>query len=236
LGLGLLGGYVAVHALTGQTPVQAITELADRALPAAAPMLLEDAVTILRPIEEVHAFCRDADKMLQFRLYLEAAAPIDDQRVRFLGRDARGQRRTLITECVSDTPEQVVWRKVGGDAPLLHEVWTFSARSVPALSTSEPPVAATEVRCRREVAMGRIEDAAGRLRGRSPAQRLREDLRRLRQRLEAGAVTRTEGQPHGRRTWLGARALERLQQQRGSPARQVGPEVATPAAPEWRTA
>ncbi|MHB8736530.1 MAG: hypothetical protein ACYC6M_14605 [Terriglobales bacterium] len=236
LSLGVLGGYVAMRALAGKTPVQALTELADRALPAAEPTRMEDAVTILRPMEEVYAFCREANNLLQFRLYLESVEKLDDRRVRSVGRDVRGRRRTLIAELLSDTPERLEWRKVDGDAPLLREVWTFTARTFQSGESGGKPIPATEVRCRRDMAISRIEATSAMLQRGSPRRRLREDLRRLRQLLEAGSVIRTEGQPHGRRTWLGTHALERLQQRRGEPPRQFGPAVTTPAVPERRTA
>jgi uncharacterized membrane protein len=136
-------------------------------------------------------FWRNLENLPQIMRHLVSVTPIDAERSHWVARAPLDQTVEWDAVITSERENQwIVWRSVDG-ADVEN---AGSVRFEPA-----PGGRGTVVRVDLEYypPAGVIGAAVAKLFGEEPAQQIHEDLRRFKQRLEAGEVPTTEGQPTG---------------------------------------
>jgi len=162
-----------------------------RALGGHAGTLVEESVTINRPVEELYRFWRNLENLPQFMPHLESVDRVTDTLSRWRARGPGGKIVEWNAEIINEVPNQVIgWRSIEGSD-------VVSAGSVH--FDDAGPGRGTHVRVRMQYSPpgGKIGAAVARLLGRDAATEIREDLRRFKQLLETGEVPTTHGQPRG---------------------------------------
>lgn len=152
--------------------------------------LVDEAVTINRPIAEVYRFWRDFENFPRFMRHLQSVA----------------MREAGISHWVATGPagSTVEW-----DARIIHDVenkllgWQSLEGSEVATAGSvnfdeTPRGTRVRVRLQYNPPAGKLGSAIAWLFGEEPGQQIREDLRRFKALLETGEIPTTEGQSSGR--------------------------------------
>lgn len=160
-------------------------------LSGARGILVEESVTINRPLAEVFRFWRDFENLPRFMKHLTEVS----------------NREAGISHWIAKGPAgtSVEW-----DARIINEVenkligWQSLEESMVATAGSvhfDESDRGTRVRVRMQYdpPAGKLGAAIAWLFGEEPSIQVHEDLRRLKQLLETGEVATTEGQPSGRR-------------------------------------
>ena len=153
---------------------------------------VERAVTIARPREELYRFWRNLENLPDFMEHLESVQAAGGGRSRWAAKGPLGRRVEWEAEIVNERENELLaWRTVPGSD-------VDHAGSV--LFRDAPGGRGTEVRVVMEYRppAGKLGAAVAGLAGEDPDRQVREDLRRFKQRMEAGEVATTEGQPSGR--------------------------------------
>jgi len=162
-----------------------------RALGGQAGTLVEESVSINRPVEELYRFWRNLENLPQFMPHLESVERVTDTLSRWRARGPGGKIVEWNAEVINEVPNQVIgWRSIEGSD-------VVSAGSVH--FDDAGPGRGTQVRVRMQYSPpgGKVGAAVARLLGRDAASEIREDLRRFKQRIETGEVPTTHGQPRG---------------------------------------
>ena len=162
-----------------------------RALGGSAGTLVEESVTINRPIEELYRFWRNLENLPQFMQHLESVERVTDTLSRWRARGPGGKIVEWNAEIINEVPNQVIgWRSIEGSDVVNAGSVNFDDAG---------PGRGTQVRVRMQYSPpgGKIGAAVARLLGRDAATEIREDLRRFKQLVETGEVPTTKGQPRG---------------------------------------
>jgi uncharacterized membrane protein len=155
-------------------------------------IVVEKAVTIGRPLEEVYRFWRDFENLPRFMRHLESVRPGPGRRSHWVARGPAGRRIEWDAELTDEQPHRrLAWRTVAG-ADVEH------AGRVEFQSGRAGGETVVQVTLTYRAPAGQVGAVVARLLGEEPAQQVTEDLRRLKQMLEAGENPTTEGQPSGR--------------------------------------
>jgi uncharacterized membrane protein len=162
-----------------------------RALGGSGGTLVEESVTINRPIEELYRFWRNLENLPQFMHHLESVERVTDTLSRWRAKGPGGKTIEWNAEIINEVPNQVIgWRSIEGSD-------VVSAGSVN--FDDAGPGRGTRVRVRLQYSPpgGKVGAAVARLLGRDAATEIREDLRRFKQLVETGEVPATKDQPRG---------------------------------------
>lgn len=162
-----------------------------RALRGSAGTLVEESVTINRPVEELYRFWRNLENLPQFMTHLEKVERVTDTLSRWRAKGPGGASVEWNAEIINEVPNRVIgWRSIEGSD-------VVNAGSVNFEEVG--PGRGTRVRVHLQYSPpgGKVGAAVARLFGRDAATEIREDLRRFKQLLEAGEVPTTDGQPRG---------------------------------------
>ncbi len=189
IGLAVLGGSLAYHALTGHWPLQE-----PRGIDADYAIRVDKAVTINRPVEEVYRFWRNFENLPRFMSHLESVTVLDDKRSHWVASAPLGTNVEWDAEIINEEENRLIaWRTIGDSD-------VQSAGSVRFKET--PDGHGTEVHVKLEyMPPGGVAGAlVARLFHEEPNQQVEEDLRRLKQMLESGEVTVATGEPAARET------------------------------------
>lgn len=154
-------------------------------------ILVEESITINRPVSEVYRFWRNFENLPRFMRHLTEVSV----------------REAGISHWVAKGPAGI---SVEWDARIINEVenkligWQSLEGSMVATAGSvhfDESDRGTRVRVRMQYdpPAGKLGAAVAWLFGEEPGMQVREDLRRLKQLLETGEVATTEGQPSARR-------------------------------------
>ena len=157
-------------------------------------ILVEESVTINRPIAEVYRFWRDFEHLPQFMEHLDSVAVRDAGISHWVATGPAGTRVEWDATIINEVDNQVIgWQSLEGST-------IATAGSVNFDETEH----GTRVRVRLQYnpPAGRLGALVARLFGEEPNQTIREDLRRLKRLLETGEIPTTVGQPNGRRTMV----------------------------------
>jgi uncharacterized membrane protein len=161
------------------------------ALGGSAGVIVEERVTINRPVSELYRFWRNLENLPRFMSHLESVERITDTLSRWRARGPAGTSVEWNAEIINEVPNKVIgWRSIEGSD-------VVSAGSVNFEDAG--PGRGTRVRVHLQYSPpgGKMGAAFARLLGRDAATEIREDLRRFKQLLETGEVPTTKGQPRG---------------------------------------
>ena len=162
-----------------------------RALRGSAGTIVEESVTINRPVEELYRFWRNLENLPQFMTHLEKVERVTDTLSRWRAKGPGGASVEWNAEIINEVPNRVIgWRSIEGSD-------VVNAGSVNFEEVG--PGRGTRVRVHLQYSPpgGKVGAAVAKLFGRDAATEIREDLRRFKQLLEAGEVPTTDGQPRG---------------------------------------
>jgi uncharacterized membrane protein len=171
---------------------------------------VEQSMIVNKPARECYAFWRDFTNLPRFIRTLQSITIKDERTTHWELKIPGGGRLQWDSQITVDQPgERISWHSLEGSA-VTH---AGSVRFEPAaggrgcivrlLMHYQPP-------------MGRASVGLAKLMGRDPRAEVREDLRRFKQLIEAGEIPTTDGQPSGRRSWLGRLTPEGRKSRQGS--------------------
>lgn len=197
-----LGAIAAVAALAAVDVAASLRETSRRKAPrpgvkARSEPLIEHAVTVGRSPQECYAFWRDVTNHPKFSRMLESVTPLDERRSRWVLKPTSGSKVEWDSEITVDKPgEKLAWHSVGGSAVSHAGVVQFQ----PA-----PGGRGTVMRVMMHyrAPAGRLASGLAKMLGKDPNAHVREDLRRFKALMETGEIPTTQGQPSGRRSFLG---------------------------------
>jgi uncharacterized membrane protein len=162
-----------------------------RALGGKNGILVEESITINRPVQELFDFWRNLENLPRFMQHLESVERLTDTISRWRAKGPAGYTAEWNAEIINEILNKLIaWRSIEGSD-------VVSAGSVH--FDDAGPGRGTRIRVRLQYSPpgGKMAAAIARLMGADPAQEIREDLRRFKQLVEAGEVARTDGPPRG---------------------------------------
>ena len=156
-----------------------------RALSGSAGVLVDESITINKPISELYRFWRNLENLPRFMSHLESVERVTDTLSRWRAKGPAGSDVEWNAEIINEVPDQVIgWKSIEG------------SDVVSAGSVNFDPAAGggTRLRVRLQYSLpgGKLGAAVARMMGRDPATQIREDLRRFKQMLETGEVATNE--------------------------------------------
>jgi uncharacterized membrane protein len=191
--LGLTGLGLVARGASGWCPVTAAFdsnarndgEPTKRHLGGSRGVLVEDAITIYRPVSEVYSFWRNLENLPSFMDHLEDVRVIDRFRSHWVARGPLGVHVEWDAEIINDIPPSLISWKSVGDADVV------SAGSVRFKPASEQ---ATQVyvKLQYDPPAGKLGATLAWLSGDNPQFQIAEDLRRFKQLLESGEASTGE--------------------------------------------
>jgi uncharacterized membrane protein len=155
-----------------------------RALGGSAGILVEESVTISRPVEELYSFWRQLENLPRFMRHLESVERITDTLSRWRAKGPGGKVVEWNAEIINEVPNKLIaWRSIEGSE-------VVSAGSVHFDAAGPDRRTRIRVRLQYHPPGGKLGAAVARLLGRDPGSEIREDLRTLKRLLESGEATK----------------------------------------------
>jgi uncharacterized membrane protein len=154
--------------------------------------VVEQAVSINRPPEELYGFWRDLEQLPRVIPQLRSVRTLEGRRSQWIA-NGPGRRIAWTAEIINDIPDQLIaWRTLDGSSVACAGSVHFEPG---------PPGRGTTVRVKLQYDLpgGRLGAAAAWAFGDAPGQVVREGLRRFKQLMEASEIATTDGQPRGAR-------------------------------------
>lgn len=155
-----------------------------QALGGPAGVIVEETVTINRPISELYRFWRNLENLPRFMTHLESVERITDTLSRWQAKGPAGSTVEWNAEIINEVPDQVIgWRSIEGSD-------VVSAGSV---NFDEVPGGrGTRVRVRLQYSppLGKVGDAVARLMGADAATQIRQDLQKFKTLVETGQTAK----------------------------------------------
>lgn len=190
--LGLLGMGLLARGASGWCPITAAVDPdarytrdgTKRHLGGPRGVIVEDAITIYRPVSEVYSYWRHLENLPRFMDHLVEVRTIDRLHSRWVARGPLGVRVEWDAEIINDIPPTLLsWKSVG-------ESDVVTAGSVRFKPVGEH---ATEVRVKLQYdpPAGKLGATVAWLLGEDPEHQIAEELRRFKQMLETGEGTET---------------------------------------------
>lgn len=187
-----LGGLLFRRGMTGHCDVYQMAGLNSagtgddtrQALGGSAGVIVEESVTINRPISELYRFWRNLENLPRFMSHLESVERITDTLSRWRAKGPAGTTFEWNAEIINEVPDRVIgWRSIEGSD-------VVSAGSV---NFDVAGSGKTQVRVRLQYSPpgGKMGDKVARLLGSDAATEIRQDLDRFKQMIEAGETTRS---------------------------------------------
>lgn len=191
-GLGTLGVGLLARGVSGWCPITAAVdpygegmESTRRHLGGWHGIIVEDAITIYRPVSEVYSYWRNLENLPRFMEHLEEVRITDRFHSHWVARGPLGVRVEWDAEIINDIPPTLLsWKSVG-------PADVISAGSVRFKAAGEH---ATQVRVKLqyEPPAGKVGATVAWLFGDDPQHQIAEDLRGFKQLLESGEVAASE--------------------------------------------
>ncbi len=155
-----------------------------RALGGRAGILVDESVTINRPVEELYHFWRNLENLPRFMRHLESVERITDTLSRWRAKGPAGMNVEWNAEIINEVSNQVIgWKSIEGSD-------VVSAGSVNFDDAGAGRGTHVRVRLQYSPPGGKAGAALARLFGRDAATEIREDLRRFKQLVESGEIAR----------------------------------------------
>ncbi len=154
-----------------------------QALGGTAGVIVDESVTIIRPISELYRFWRNLENLPRFMTHLHSVERITDTLSRWQAKGPAGATVEWNAEIINEVPDQVIgWRSIEGSD-------VVSAGSV---HFDQAGTGATRVRVRLQYSppLGKVGDAVAKLLGADAATQIREDLQRFKALVETGQTAR----------------------------------------------
>ena len=155
-----------------------------QALGGSAGVIVEESITINRPIEELYRFWRNLENLPRVMSHLQSVERITDTLSRWRAKGPAGTEVEWNAEIINDVANQVIgWRSIEGSD-------VVSAGSI---NFDEAGTGATRIRVRLQYSPpgGKVADTIARWLGRDAATEIREDLEQFKQIVETGEETRS---------------------------------------------
>jgi len=155
-----------------------------QALGGSAGVIVEESITINRPIEELYRFWRNLENLPRVMSHLQSVERITDTLSRWRAKGPAGTEVEWNAEIINDVANQVIgWRSIEASD-------VVSAGSV---NFDEAGTGGTRIRVRLQYSPpgGKVGDTIARWLGRDAATEIREDLQRFKQVVETGEETRS---------------------------------------------
>jgi uncharacterized membrane protein len=190
--LGLMGAGLIARGLSGWCPVTAAVRIDSRGdreptrrhLGGRHGVMVEDAITIYRPIDEVYSYWRNLENLPRFMDHLEQVDVIDNFRSHWVARGPLGVKVEWDAEIINDIPPTLLSWKSVGDADVV------SAGSVRFKAAGDQ---ATEVRVKLQYdpPAGKLGATVAWLLGDDPQHQIAEDLREFKHLIESAEGSMT---------------------------------------------
>lgn len=188
--LGVLGAGLIARGAGGWCPVTAAmdprlhsdTDMTKRHLGGSRGVIVDDAITIYRPVSEVYSYWRNLENLPRFMDHVEDVRVLDRFHSHWVARGPLGVRVEWDAEIINDIPPTLLsWKSVG-------QPDVVSAGSVRFRPAGEH---ATEVRVKLQYdpPAGKLGATVAWLVGEDPQHQVGEDLRHFKQILESGEVS-----------------------------------------------
>jgi len=155
-----------------------------RALGGSAGVVVDESVTINRPIEELYHFWRNLENLPRFMRHLESVERVTDTLSRWRAKGPAGTSVEWNAEIINEVRNQLIgWKSIEGSD-------VVSAGSVNFDEAGAGRGTRVRVRLQYSPPGGRLGAAFAKLFGRDAATEIREDLRRFKQLVETGEIAR----------------------------------------------
>jgi uncharacterized membrane protein len=181
-----VSGWCPVSAATGRNTATNDTK---RALAGRRGVILEDAILIYRPTDEVYRYWRQLDNLPRFMSHLVDVREASRGRSHWVARGPMGMRVEWDAEIISDVPGNLIsWKTVGHSD-------VVSAGSVRFKRIGDYGTE-VQVKLQYQLPAGKVGNVVAELLGEDPRHEIAEDLRRFKELLEGGersAADRTRG-------------------------------------------
>ena len=190
--LRLAGLGLVARGASGWCPVTAAVsdgwsdiELTKKHLGGSRGVIVEDAITIYRPVSEVYAYWRNLENLPRFMEHLVGVRVMDRLRSHWAAKGPLGATVEWDAEIINDIPPTLLSWKSVGDSDVI------SAGSVRFKPAGEH---ATEVRVKLQYdpPAGKVGATVAWLLGEDPQNQIAEDLRRFKQLVETGEASSSE--------------------------------------------
>jgi uncharacterized membrane protein len=191
--LGLLGAGLLARGVSGWCPVTAAVERdthwsgepTRRHLGGSGGVIVEDAITIYRPVDDVYGYWRNLENLPRFMEHLEEVDVLDYSRSHWIARGPLGVKVEWDAQVINDIPPTLLSWKSVGDSDVI------SAGSVRFKAVGDQ---ATEVRVKLQYdpPTGKIGATVAWLLGEDPQHQIAEDLRKFKELLEASEASSTD--------------------------------------------
>lgn len=188
--LGALGAGLIARGASGWCPVTAAVEgnshydsdPTKRHLGGRHGVIVEDAITIYRPIDDVYSYWRNLENLPRFMDHLEEVDVIDRFRSHWVARGPLGAKVEWDAQIINDIPPTLLSWKSVGDSDVI------SAGSVRFKAAGER---ATEVRVKLQYdpPAGKVGATVAWLLGEDPQHQIAEDLRKFKELMETGELS-----------------------------------------------
>jgi uncharacterized membrane protein len=183
-------GYCYTYELLGVNTAGTGTDTR-RALGGGAGILVEESVTINRPVDHLYQFWREIENLPRFMRHLESVERITGTLSRWRAKGPGGKAVEWNAEIINEVPNKLIaWRSIDGSD-------VVSAGSVNFEDAGAERGTRIRVRLQYNPPGGKVGAKVARLLGRDPGSEIRADLRALEQLLETGEIATTKGQPRG---------------------------------------
>src|SRR5687768_15980950 len=154
-----------------------------QALGGPAGVIVEESVTINRPVPELYRFWRNLENLPRFMTHLHSVERITDTLSRWQAKGPAGSTVEWNAEIINEVPDRVIgWRSLEGSD-------VVSAGSV---NFEEAGAGGTTVRVRLQYSppLGKVGAAVAKLLGADAATEIRQDLHRFKSLVETGQTAR----------------------------------------------
>jgi uncharacterized membrane protein len=188
--LGLAGIGLLARGASGWCPVTASfdagayddTETTRRHLGGPRGVIVEDAITIYRPVSEVYSYWRNLENLPRFMDHLEEVCVTDRFRSHWVARGPMGVHVEWDAEIINDIPPTLLsWKSIGQS----DVVSAGSVRFKPAGERATQ----VHVKLQYDPPAGKLGAAVAWLIGDDPQRQIAEDLKRFKQLLETGEAS-----------------------------------------------
>ena len=209
--LAILGFGLIARGASGWCPITAAvdpdaqndTETTKRHLGGSRGVIVEDAITIHRPVSEVYSYWRNLENLPRFMEHLEEVRVTDRFHSHWVAHGPLGVNVEWDAEIINDIPPTLLsWKSVG-------QADVVSAGSVRFRPSGERSTQVL-VKLQYDPPAGKLGATAAWLVGEDPQRQIAEDLRRFKQLIESGDVTSDEyrSSPSSQRMRRGVDASE----------------------------
>ncbi|HEY9527466.1 MAG TPA: SRPBCC family protein, partial [Anaerolineales bacterium] len=194
LPLGLDAGYMIYRGTTGHCVFYQMLGINRGEANGHEGILVERAVTVNRPKEELYRIWRDFETLPRFMQHLESVQvdPNDPGRSHWVARAPLEKRIEWDAEVIEERENELIaWKSLPGSM-------VESMGRVEFVDAPGGRGAIVHVSLRYNPPAGSLGAAFARLFGEEPNQQINEDLRHFKQFVETGEVATVQGQPTGR--------------------------------------